>query len=86
MNTKLLFISALVSTYAVSINGVDWSLAGGTLVATGTSATSTFALGPALLAGLLVAKVFGLGLLVRILKIIKSLKLGLIVVHGKSQK
>ena len=65
MNPKILIISVVLCIHAVSINGVDWSLAGGTLIATGTSATSTFALGPALLAGLLVAKVFGLGLLVR---------------------
>ena len=65
MNPKILIIFGVLCIHAISINGVDWSLAGGTLIATGASTTSTFALGPALVAGLLVAKVFGLGLLVR---------------------
>ena len=72
MNTKILLIFGVLSACAVSIHGVDWSLAGGTLIATGTGATSTFALGPALVAGLLVAKVFGLGLLVSILNIVPN--------------
>ena len=65
MNPKILIIFGVICIHAVLINGVDWSLAGGTLIATGASSTSAFALGPALVAGLLVAKVFGLGLLVR---------------------
>ena len=72
MNTKTLLIFGVISACAVSIHGVDWSLAGGTLIATGTGATSTFALGPALVAGLLVAKVFGLGLLVSNLNIVSG--------------
>ena len=72
MNTKILSIFGVLSACAVSIHGVDWSLAGGTLIATGTGATSTFALGPALVAGLLVAKVFGLGLLVSNLSIVSD--------------
>ena len=65
MNPKILIIFGVLCIHAISIHGVDWSLAGGTLIATGASSTSAFALGPALVAGLLVAKVFGLGLLVR---------------------
>ena len=65
MNPKVLVASGLFCWAALLFQlgqGVDWSIAGGTLIATGATATTTWAAGPAILAGLLLAKVVGLGI------------------------
>ena len=65
MNPKLWFASGLICWAALLVQigqGVDFSIVGTSLVATGATATTTWAAGPAILAGLLLAKVVGLSL------------------------
>ena len=65
MNPKVLLASGLFCWAALLVQfgqGVDISFAGGTLIAAGSTATTTWAAGPAILAGLLLAKVVGLGI------------------------
>ena len=70
MNPKTLFALGLLSwssfliqqSLAVFDGGASIALVGGSLVATSSTATATWAAGPAILAGLLLAKVVGLGI------------------------